>query len=479
MSSPFRSGPDAVPWQDSCWIAAGAFLAWFTCRREAWHGIDMAELLTRYVREGGGDHPYYTFFVPLLKAAHGVVALFGAGVFQAALLLSALGSAIGVLCTHLAARTLGMDRGSCAFAALLVATMPAVVYFAVIVEVHGIVLAASGVAWLLIARWARRPAVARAFAAGVGLAAAFLAHPVAGALGGVMWPLSQIVRPEVRWRQRLVGGGIASLPLLLVVGSWLLRRSSGPRPEEDALDRLTKFWHQDRFGLHASAVREWLVPFLPTSVLLLAGLFVRGWFRAVAAMWLATLPFVVAGWSVLVVGTWECGAYCAVVSGPSAIVVAAFCRPAWLRAGVVAAGLIGTAVVFDGLQPTREALATDAAVRAALGPRRALWVVGDGAGPDGQAWLTRHHWLPGVVLADILAAEPAVQAAGLRAIDRAIASHAAAGEPTIVTSTTVASLTAFAQGFGGAKTMLEWLSRRTGEVLAEADGVQVFAVRAP
>ncbi|HEX5052984.1 MAG TPA: glycosyltransferase family 39 protein [Planctomycetota bacterium] len=481
--TPSHAARTSSPPVDGVAIAVVALAVYLCLGRYAWHGIDTLALLNAHcLGRGDGQNARYTFYAPLLHVGQALVAPFGGGVYRGALLLSAAGVALGVWFTHAAARTLAATRGAALFAALLVATMPATTYFAVLAEVPGVVLPFCGLGWLCMARWAKRPTLGGAVVVGSSLSLAFLAHPLAAMMGMAMLPMFALVQPAQRWRD--LAAGTSSALAVLILGMLLLpmlaRGLGGATDAATSFDFFLRRWAAPRSGGFGGIVaREWLVPFLPVSVALLVLTVRRRSARAALCTLAATVPFLIVSSLLLLDSECEWGAYATAIAGPSAIVVATYVRAIWLR-GVSLVVSTTTAIVLGlGLQETPGALATAAAIEAAGCGHSMLWLVGDGAGPDGQVWLTRYPGCGFVVLASFLGRPAAKLAGDLAALDGTIARNAANGVTTIVTSTTLDTLRSLVEALPSARQLYEWLAARRGPALGSGDGVVVYAVLPP
>lgn len=473
--------PTAPATGDGVAIALVAMAAFALHGRDAWHGQDAQTLLGRFTMGSAGGAPHHhTLYLLLLRVAHALTAPLGISAYQNALLASAAGSAAGVFFTHAAAARLGADRGSAAFAALLVLSWPAVGYFATIVEVHGVQLASIGVSWFLLAAWARRPTAGTALIAGLGLVLAHLAHPIAVFLGLSMWPLLLLGRQKMPIRDAVFGGAIAFAALLAGVLAIppFVRWLGGTTDDSYAFDFLRMRIGVPRAHGHLVVVaREWLLPCLPAS-LVLPALALRRQSRAAAmAMLVATFPFVAISCLILMDHEWERGAYLTMVAGPTSIVVAWNMRSSYLRMLTVAVGVAATLGLGATLQPSVRTVATKQAVERAAAGHDVLWLVGDMGGPDGEAWMTHFPRTEAVMLANFIIDEPGRVAANLRIVANRMADRAAVGVRTIVTSTAADALEAVAKGHPGAEQAFRWLQSHRGEALATFDGVTVFAVR--
>lgn len=469
-----------MPRRDGVAIALAAFVVYAVGGREAWHGIDMLALLNEMHR-GVDSHPYYGFFPALLRTMQAVTTPFGSGIHRGGLLAGAIGTAVGVGCVHAAGRRLGLSRTTAAFAALVMATLPGIVYFAVVLEVHGHLLACCGLVWVLMARWAVDPRPARAVAVGIGLCVAALAHPLAAMTGAAMVPIAALASPAPRWRARWLGFALAFVTLLAFLLVWLVvlpqcgLADASHAAGDEVRARLSRYLRVATSSLGVSVVREWLVPCFPASAVVLGLALCRRARGAAVATLAATLPFLLVSWLILWVD--ECGAYVTMAAGPLALTAAAHLRSTRLRFGYLAVAVAAAAWFQGRLQVTPEAAATAAAVQAAVGDREMAWLVGDGAGPDGQVWLTRRPASHVVVLADLLTLPmPRVETA-LAAIGADIDARGRAGVPTLVTSTTLGTLAMLAPAHDVARTIHAWLLARRGTELGAADGVTVFEVR--
>lgn len=469
-------------WTDGLLIALLALVTYLLCGRFAWHGLDSLAFLNQYsLGAGVTEPPWHTFYMPLLHVGHDLVAPFGGGAYRGGLVISAAGTAIGVWFAHASARALGVNRAMAIWAALLVATMPATTYFAVVVEVPGVVLAFCGWTWLCVANWARRPSVATATLTGVSLAVAYLAHPTAVFVGLTMLPIHQLVQPVTRWRTLLVGMGVALAVLLvgMLFLPYLVNAfGGGANGSGQAFEFLrTRGSKAHAQGVTRILVHEWLVPFLPINLALLAMLIPRRSRAVAAGCLLASLPFVLVSWFLLVENEREHGAYATTILGPLAIAVVVLVRANRWRAFSLALGSATAIMLGLGLKETPQALATASAVESAVSDRDLLWFIGDGAGPDGKVWLTRYPDCKSTVLAGLLQLKPAELGANLDILDAMIAAHATAGGVSIVTSNTLEMLAKIAVSFPPARIIEDWFLARRGPVLGNADGVGVFAVQ--
>lgn len=217
--------------------------------------------------------------------------------------VNATAMAIGVTLLHRAARGFGLDRREGLVAGAMVASCPAVVYFATAFNHLGLLLAFSGLATLLLVRLIQSPSWPRAILVGLGTAAAWFADgsahylPLWFALFLLMHvraprptqPFETLILIAVMLGVHLIvtslGGALLAARGIPVedpsrLFSWIEWRGLGGRP-----------WSELVSG---SLVDEWLRPFLPLSLLALAGLFLRRTRPVAVVLHLALLPYLLA-----------------------------------------------------------------------------------------------------------------------------------------------------------------------------------------
>lgn len=474
--------PDPPPLRDGAAIALGALAVYLLAGRLAFHGGDVYQLLWGSYTDQLRHHLYCFFYMPLLNGGRALLEPLGASPYRTGLVLSASGMAAGVFLAHTASRVLGADRGTAAFAALLAATTPPVVYFATVTEVHGTALMFCGVAWIAIAAWARARTPRRAAMVGLALLLAYLAHPTAGAMGTAMLPAAILARGGDRPLDRAFWLGFArdaAIALaILVVGVLTvpdLLQMAGARTSTDFQEHFLQ--KRARVNAHAHRIprtlwRDWLMPYLPVSATLLALLAVPRARAAALAAVLACVPFHAISWLLFYDAETEYGAYTTAMVWPTAIVVAVFCRARWLRTLMVLAAVAVSAHLWSRLGELPHSRDTAAAVRTATGGREAIWIVGNHL--DAQAILTRSVPMEVVSLPELLILHPAATDI-LPRIDAFVARLAADGKPAVVTSNAFDQLRELAPAYPGARAMLEWLEARRGRELGRAGEAVCYA----
>jgi 4-amino-4-deoxy-L-arabinose transferase-like glycosyltransferase len=334
---------------DGLLLAACSLALYVLLGQGTFYKVDGQALLA-LAQQGQVHHPYHTFYLGLLALLRLGTAPLGFGAYASARLLSALGTAIGVLLIHRATRSLGLGRTAGNLAAAAFAVTPCVVFFATVVEVHGPFLAFAGIAALALARCARTLAAADAVLAGAGLGIAYLAHPSGALMGGLLPALVAIAQDSTGRRARLAAIAFACAiaavaALAFIVLALPLLRSYLGASVDPAL--AAGFWLNFGTGklLDATATVktiawEWLVPMLPMSLLALGALWWRGNRTAAILLLAGLLPYCL-GAQLMLAGYSERGAYLLPAAWPTALVALAWCSAHRARVLliVVAAGI--------------------------------------------------------------------------------------------------------------------------------------------
>jgi len=215
---------------------------------------------------GSGHHALY---LPLLRLAHALLGPLGVSVYESALALSALGGACGVACAHAGFRRLGLERAQALTASALVATTPAIVFFATVVEYHGAYFALAGLAFWCMARCHERPSAARALLLGAVCQLGAQVHSSGNLLPGLLlaWfvALGGDTREQLRRRLRLAAlAALAHVALLPLFGALWSSLGGGASARSQI-----EFLLVDPAGLAElprMLLNEALLPFLPMSV---------------------------------------------------------------------------------------------------------------------------------------------------------------------------------------------------------------------
>lgn len=316
------------------------------------HGMD-AGYFVHWLEQGQLQYPRHVAYLHCCSALFEALRPYGLSAYQALLLASALGTAMGLAFWFRAA--LLLTAGSRAKALLVTAAIgltPAWFYFGTCAEIPGVFLFGVGVAWWAFARWMSAPSLARAVVMGFGCALAGGIHSFGHILSPTFVAFAWLLRwPPVALMARRQQG-LHLFVLLLAQGLtaaamafWFGAGASGQAA--DAMHHLEERWRTFAPGTTPAVfVREWLVPFLPWSVLSLLALFVpraRAWGLCVVVGLALHLPL-----SVLLLGyidADEFGAY-QVALAPAAVMATLVLVPRmgmWLLTALSAGLAIGLA----------------------------------------------------------------------------------------------------------------------------------------
>ncbi len=319
--------PAPAPRRDGVAIALAALALYALLAQETLYDVDGHFYMWRSL---GGDntHPWHFAYMALLGLARDVAALLGGTMHQAALALDALGAAVAVLFAHLACRRLGLTRAAAAGAAALLATAPAIVFFATVVELHTVFLALCGPAFVATAAVAVRPTLGRGVWLGAACGLAYAGHATGIVLPGMLFPIALVFAVErqgqAAWRglRAPLLAGLA-VHLCMVVGLprvlQLLGYSLSTGETWDHF--IFYFWEyllQPWLLLHTTW-HDWLRPLFPLSLFAFVGLWPR------RTRWLTLASWVGIGgllWVTLILmgrGT-ERGAYLLPMAWPAALI---------------------------------------------------------------------------------------------------------------------------------------------------------------
>ncbi|MEQ1634539.1 MAG: hypothetical protein ABL997_19315 [Planctomycetota bacterium] len=321
-----------APHSDTAIALFAALVLYAAMRQETFYSADGFGLLLA-ARKGDVMLPHHALYLPILA----LVRTMTGSLYGAASWLSVVGAAIGVAVSHAAFARLSWSRTSAALAAALVATAPAVVFFATVVELHGLHFGVCAFTWLAITWFERTPSAATGAALGAATAIGFLGHGTGLLLPVVALPVAAILAHE-----RGAAASSVTRPLCLallvhiaaVLGSNLALRTVEPAVSVEGAARFAIGEHgasvlaEPWLVLHAIG-SDWLLPFFATSGLALVGLCVRGTRKLAMAVWFAVACYA-AVTAVLVGGSTEHGAYLLPLVWPAALVAVRACPSARL-----------------------------------------------------------------------------------------------------------------------------------------------------
>lgn len=131
--------------RDAVVLALAVFALCVLVGQRTFYGPDGRAIL-KMTMSGMQVHPLHFFYVPMLRVSHALAARFGGSWYDAGLLLSQVGTAVGAFFWHRAAARLGATRTQAAAVVALCVTAPAILFFASVIELHAPFLAFAGLA---------------------------------------------------------------------------------------------------------------------------------------------------------------------------------------------------------------------------------------------------------------------------------------------------------------------------------------------
>ncbi|MCR9248339.1 MAG: hypothetical protein NXI31_25200 [bacterium] len=338
-------------------LAGLALLFYGVTFQAALHGTDWRWFVL-WFEEPGAVHPQHPGY---LVAAHGlalVLAPFGLSTFGLLQVLSVLGGAVAVAGCHRAALALTGRAGDARGVALIAMFCPALWHHATVVELHAPFFAVVAWAAVPVVRWAQGRGVGTAVAAGLltGLAACMHAT---GQLVVVIVAVTLWHCGRARGNGRLAREFVAFVASHAVAfGAFFgIVRALGNLPAaverfaampdslaapDNPIDYLLRWFRDMDFAaqIGPTVLNEWLEPFAPLAVLVLAGLFVSRlrsavlWLHVLLAMYLVVTVALVHAW------TDERGAYLLPLLLPVTLICWHALRSPPLRFGLVALTLV-------------------------------------------------------------------------------------------------------------------------------------------
>ena len=305
-------------------------------------GHRILELLAKGELDFGRHH----LATPLMYAFHEVLgAPLGLQPHRSVTLLNALSSGVAVALLFSGGRLLALSRARAGAAATLFGACYPVLFFATLVEFHGVFLPWVTASFWLACRWIRRDGFGVALAVGATAGVATQVHSMGVFASGLFALWFWASRPDLT-RSRRAAQGLAAIATHALVFlaftafwqslGWSVGSALGALPTgAELFGRLMS-------GIAITAWRELLLPFLPLP-LFAAWSLTQASERPVAiALFAGCAPYLAL--STLILGVSEHGAYLAAVAAPMSLLAA---RTAPLR--LVAAAAVLTATVTAGL----------------------------------------------------------------------------------------------------------------------------------
>lgn len=297
MSSAPHASPPSRPGRFDAGVAGViAFAVLWLLRQHTFYKDD-SHVYLMSILEGDRTHPHHMLFKPAIVLAHRALSPLSLSLYEAALALGAAATAVGIGCALAAARGMGLSRSRAWVVAALVLSVPAVLFFGTVVEVHGFYFAFAGVSFLATAALARAPTLLRGATLGFAVAVAYMGHASAALLLGLLVPSACFLAssPPGRWR-RFVAPALAAAATQLLAMSALPALGRALGLGVDTADA-ARYVFRDALAFAGDPWRwvstlwyEWLAPYAPLNLLAVFALWTR--LRAAAAwVLLAVAPY--------------------------------------------------------------------------------------------------------------------------------------------------------------------------------------------
>lgn len=193
QSPPPRSASSTT--RDAALLACAALGLFAILAQDTFYKVD-GQVLLWLARNDAEPAIRYSFYLPALDGLHSLLAPLGCSLFEAARWMSALGTAIGLFFGHLALAGLLADPRAARNGTLLILACPGILFFATVVEVHGLFLAFAGLSMWTLTRHARDPSWRRGATWGIATGLAALSHPTGALLLALMPPVFWLAQPE-------------------------------------------------------------------------------------------------------------------------------------------------------------------------------------------------------------------------------------------------------------------------------------------
>ena len=331
-------------------LAAG--VAYLSLGQRSFYGVD-GWMLARRVIAGDIRSEMHLLYKPLAALAVAVGEGVGLTAYESMVVLSGVGSAIGVAAIHAALRTLGASRRDALLGTAVAAAMPGVVFYATVIERHGPFFAFAGLCALAAARLTQRCTGLLAFVFGLACALAYAAHSTGVLMLAGFLPLAAALarehEPALRWSSFIRPAVFAALTT--AAGMFIARRigiALGTVQHEG--DNFAFFLQHAAVhvtqpaALPACLWNEILTAFAPMSLLWLVAFSTRSRWPVGAAVAVAIALYFL--FSFLILGSFdERGAYALPLAWPFAVVAWRFLRTPFTLLVVVASALLAVGEV--------------------------------------------------------------------------------------------------------------------------------------
>lgn len=340
-TAPTPRRPDAAAGNGllaSCLLALTGLSLFLLLPQHTLHGPDGNQFAV-WIEQGHDNYPRHIAYLHVCGLIYSWLQPWGMTGFHALQLSSALGSAAALFSVHRAMRFLAAPGQRPLLLAVAVGLSPACFFYATCGEIPGVFAAGAGLSWWMFARWRTWPTARNAAALGLAIGLAGTLHSFGHILAVmfvlVAWALRAL--PRRGWLAQGTLLLLSQIGVAVLLAWWFGAGASGQA--RDAAHHLEERWRTFApLSAPGVAFREWLLPYLPWSLLALPALCLpraRAWGLAALAALLVHLPF-----CVLLLGFHrirEDGAYLLPVA-PAAVLAAALLLPrGWLCAAIAVA----------------------------------------------------------------------------------------------------------------------------------------------
>lgn len=312
----------------AAWVGLVAAVVYVALGQTTLHHNDGHRIL-ELLGTGELDFGRHHLATPVMYGFHQLVgAPLGLLPFRSVTLLNGLSSAAAVALLYSSARELGLTRAASLAAASLFGLCFPVLFFATLVEFHGVFLPWITLSFWFACRWRRTARIGWALAMAAVAGFATQLHSMGIFASGLFAAWFWAARPDVSRSRRLAqaAAALAVHAVVFLAGTALWRSlgwSVGSALE--ALPRGAALVRALAEAAPRTAWRELLLPFAPLP-LFAAWALTRPAYRAQAiALWLASLPYLAL--SALILGVSEHGAYLATLAAPMSVLAAQVVGP--------------------------------------------------------------------------------------------------------------------------------------------------------
>lgn len=294
------SSPVVAPWRDAFAVALSSLGLYLLLAQEALHGLDV-HVHVFFLTQGHMEHPFHLLYFKIIGLAWPCLAAFGLTPLHALRLLSGLGTALGVLCTHRAAASLRLSRGRALLVTVATAVTPAIVFFATVPEIHGVFAAFAGAAWWAWARFVHTRLAADGVVFGVATSLAAGVH----ATGHFLLPMLLLCAVAVAggrgvpWRGLLAA--VFAHAVVAVSVAFILRPGGAPQPFVNQLAFLRDYAMDPHSLVNVWRVMrdEWLIALAPWVLTSLVALVRRRTRPLAIAMAISTAAYLALAYALL------------------------------------------------------------------------------------------------------------------------------------------------------------------------------------